>query len=234
MPAIGTPASAPFSRTLPYSSDDDLISGSIDVGIFMSSAMDASHDRVDRSISSVRDALVGSVTCTPPSGPPVMFHSSQVSMLPNSRSPASARCRAPSTLSRIQRVLGPEKYVASGRPVLALYRSCPPPSASSSAQILSVRVSCQTTALYTGLPVLRSQTTAVSRWFVMPTATMSEALRSALPSGPGATPRVLRQPSSGSCSTQPACGKICSCSFWSTDTTLPSWLKIMHRVEVVP
>ncbi len=57
----------------------------------------------------VRDAFVGSVTCTPPSVPPVMFHSTHVSMLPNSRSPASARSRAPETLSRIHRILGPEK-----------------------------------------------------------------------------------------------------------------------------
>jgi len=60
-------------------------------------------------MSMVREALVGSVMCRPPSTPPVMFHSTQVSMLPNSRSPASAFSRAPSTLSRIQRTLGPEK-----------------------------------------------------------------------------------------------------------------------------
>jgi hypothetical protein len=33
-----------------------------------------------------------------------------------------------------------------------------------------VRVSCQTIALPTGSPVVRSQTTVVSRWFVMPNA----------------------------------------------------------------
>ncbi len=57
----------------------------------------------------VREALVTSVTCTPPSAPPVRFHSTQVSVLPNSRSPASAFARAPSTLSRIHLILGPEK-----------------------------------------------------------------------------------------------------------------------------
>ena len=57
----------------------------------------------------VRLALVTSVTCTPPLTPPVRFQMNQVSMVPNSRSPASAVARAPGTLSRIQRTLGPEK-----------------------------------------------------------------------------------------------------------------------------
>ena len=74
----------------------------------MSSAMSSSQDRVSRSISIVRLALVRSVTCTPPSAPPVMFQITQVSMLPKRRSPPRPS-RAPSTLSRIQRTLGPEK-----------------------------------------------------------------------------------------------------------------------------
>src|SRR5689334_8343599 len=68
----------------------------------------------------------------------------------------------------------------------------------------------------------------------MPTATMSAVVRSAFASAPAATWRVFDQISSGSCSTQPAFGKICSCSFWSTETTRPEWSKIMHLVEVVP
>ena len=48
------------------------------------------------------------------------------------------------------------------------------------------------------------------------------------------TLRVLSQISFALCSTQPARGKICSCSTWSTETTLPEWSKIMHRVDVVP
>ena len=47
----------------------------------------------------------------------------QVSMLPKSRSPASAVAFAPSTLSRIQRTFGPEKYVASGKPTFERNRS---------------------------------------------------------------------------------------------------------------
>ena len=60
-------------------------------------------------MSRVREAFVGSVTCRPPSMPPVAFHSTQVSMVPNASSPRSARSRAPSTWSRIQRALGPAK-----------------------------------------------------------------------------------------------------------------------------
>ena len=72
-------------------------------------AISSSHWRDFRSISMVRLAFVTSVMCSPPSVPPVRFQISQVSMLPNSRSPDSAFSLAPSTLSRIQRIFGPEK-----------------------------------------------------------------------------------------------------------------------------
>ena len=74
-----------------------------------SSAMSSSHSRVRMFMSIVLEALVTSVTCTPPSVPPVRFHSTQVSVVPNSRSPFSAFSRAPSTLSRIHLILGPAK-----------------------------------------------------------------------------------------------------------------------------
>ncbi len=75
---------------------------------------------------------------------------------------------------------------------------------------------------------------AVSRWFVMPTAAMLPLLRLAFDSAPPMTLRVLSQISMPSCSTQPARGKICSCSTWSTATTLARWSKIIARVDVVP
>src|SRR4051812_5889086 len=68
----------------------------------------------------------------------------------------------------------------------------------------------------------------------MPTATMSEVLALPRASAWPTTSRVLVQISIGSCSTHPARGKICSCSFWPTETTAPSWSKSMHRVLVVP
>ena len=75
----------------------------------ISSSAGGCQSSVLRSISIVRDALVTSVACTPPSVPPVRFHSTQVSMFPNASWPASAFSRAPSTLSRIHLTLGPEK-----------------------------------------------------------------------------------------------------------------------------
>ncbi len=57
----------------------------------------------------VRDALVGSVTCSPPVGPPVMFQSTQVSMLPKIRSPASALLPGAVDVVEDPAHLGPEK-----------------------------------------------------------------------------------------------------------------------------
>jgi hypothetical protein len=153
----------------------------------------------------VRLAFDTSVMCRPPSVPPVRFQMHQVSMLPKIRSPASARSRAPSTLSRIQLTFGPEKYVASGRPTFERKRSCPP-SRDSSSTSLSVRVSCHTSAFMTGSPVLRSHTTVVSRWLVMPTAAMSSTLPPALASASSRTSVQRAQISLGSCSTQPGLG----------------------------
>jgi hypothetical protein len=51
--------------------------------------------------------------------------------------------------------------------------SCP--ASRSASQKSAVRRSCQTMALWIGLPVLRSQTSVVSRWLVMPMAAMSAA-----------------------------------------------------------
>ena len=134
-----------------------------------------------------------------------MFQITHVSMFPKRSSPASARSRAPETLSRIHAIFGPEKYVAIGRPVFSRKRSCPP-SEESSLQIWSVRVSCQTIALWTGLPVDRSQTIVVSRWFVTPTAEMSPAEAPAFFSPASITSSVRKVISIGSCSTQPGLG----------------------------
>ena len=97
-------------------------------------------------MSIVRLALVGSVTCRPPSVPPVRFQVTQESVLPKIASPRSAAARTPSTFSRIHCTLPPEKYVAGGRPAFCRMTS-PLPSRSSAEAIRSVRVSCQTIAL---------------------------------------------------------------------------------------
>ena len=74
------------------------------------------------------------------------FHSTHVSVLPNSASPFCAASFTPPTFSRIHWILPPEKYVAGGSPALRLITS-PRPSRSSAAAMRSVRVSCQTIAL---------------------------------------------------------------------------------------
>ena len=68
----------------------------------------------------------------------------------------------------------------------------------------------------------------------MPTAAMSWRVRFALDRAEAMTSRVLFQISAGLCSTQPACGKICSCSIWPEETMLPLWSNTMARVLVVP
>ena len=67
----------------------------------------------------------------------------------------------------------------------------------------AVRRSCQTMALWIGLPVLRSHTTVVSRWLVMPMPASASASSLARASAPRQTSTVADQISSGSCSTQP-------------------------------
>jgi hypothetical protein len=129
----------------------------------------------------------------------------QVSMLPNSRSPDSAFAAASASLSSSQRIFGPEKYVASGSPTFSWKRAWPP-SAENWSTSLSVRVSCQTSALWIGLPVVRSHTTDVSRWLVMPTAATSSALAPAAATASSTTSCVRAQISSTSCSTQPGFG----------------------------
>src|SRR5215207_4457348 len=205
----------------------------MDRGTPIRSSAGPCQSSVSRSISSVRLALVTSVTCRPPSLPPVRFHRTQVSVVPNASSPFSARSRAPSTLSSSQVILGPEKYVDRGRPVTSRSRSTPSSPASSRTSA-PVRVSCQTIALWIGSPVSRSHTTVVSRWLVMPMASTSPASASESAIAPPITWRVRRQISSASCSTHPARGLICSCSRWSMWATEPSSSKRMKRELVVP
>ena len=79
---------------------------------------------VSRSISSVRLALVTSVTWMPPSLPPVRFHSTQVSMVPNSSSPFSALARAVDVVED-PRDLGGRRSRWRAGPVTSRRRSTP-------------------------------------------------------------------------------------------------------------
>ena len=95
-------------------------------------------------MSIVRLALVTSMRCWPPSGPPVSHQSSHVSIVPKIACPASASSRTPSTFARTQAILPPAKYAAGGSPERWRIRS--PCSSSASAAISAVRVSCHTIA----------------------------------------------------------------------------------------
>ena len=159
---MATLCSGPCQRTTPRYCDELTIVGSIDIGMPRASHSAWSHSRVSRFINMVRDALVTSVTCRALPFLRVRFHVSHVSTVPKINSPRSARSRAPSTLSRIHAIFGPEKYVDTGNPVTRRTRSSPT-SSRSLAQMSSVRVSCHTIALYTGSPVSRSHTIVVSR-----------------------------------------------------------------------
>jgi hypothetical protein len=107
----------------------------------------SSQSSDSRSMSMVRLALVTSVTCAPPSMPPVRCHSSHVSTVPKAASPRSAAARSPSTFSSSHCSLPPEKYGAGGSPVRSRISSARPSRCSAEA-IRSVRVSCQTIALW--------------------------------------------------------------------------------------
>ena len=66
------------------------------------------------SYNKVRAALVASVTCT---APLVNFQIRKLSTVPNNKSPAFARSRAPGTFASIQLSFVPEKYGSSLNPV---------------------------------------------------------------------------------------------------------------------
>ena len=78
----------------------------MDMGTPSRLQMVSSHRRFRISYSMVRLALVQSVTWT---FPPVSFQISQLSTVPKSSFPSSARSRAPGTLSKIHLILVAEK-----------------------------------------------------------------------------------------------------------------------------
>src|SRR2546427_9705599 len=108
IPAIGT--RPPNSVVSPYTSLDEPTCGSTERGTPNSFSSSSSQSPVRRLNSIVRDALLGSVTCT---RPPVRFHTSHESTVPKASLPAFARARAPGTLRRIHSSLGPEKYAST-------------------------------------------------------------------------------------------------------------------------
>ena len=158
---------------------------------------------------------------------------SQVSTVPKRISPRSARSLTPGTLSRIHFIFVPEKYASMTRPVFCRNFSVSPLSFKKS-QYSEVLRHCQTMAWYTGSPVFRSQTMAVSRWFVIPMAAISAAAAPILFIASTATPSWLAQISSASCSTHPGCGKYWVNSLCAMLHIFPVLSNRMHRLLVVP
>ena len=94
----------------------------------------------------VRLALVTSVTCTPPRGPPVRFHSTHESAVPKIASPCSASVAHPVDVLQNPLHLAAGEVRGRRQSGLCLITS-PRPSRSSAEAMRSVRVSCQTIAL---------------------------------------------------------------------------------------
>ena len=155
------------SRVRPSSPQLGRTSGSERSGTPNRSSSSGSQRPAPMSNSSVREALDGSVTCSPQS-----LNSSHESIVPNTARPSRAFCSSPSTLRSSHSILVAEKYGSSTSPVRSRMRSSSPASRSSS-QRPAVRRSCHTSARCSGSPVVGSQHTTVSRWLVMPTASSS-------------------------------------------------------------
>ena len=92
-----------------------------------------------------------------------------------------------------------------GSPVLERTVSSSPSDLSRS-QMGALRRHCQTMALATGSPVRRSHMTRVSRWLVIPMATMDRGCVSDISSSSSVVSRQDSKSSFGSCSTHPGLG----------------------------
>ena len=230
MPKTGTGAPRMSAVATPSSPEQSTTLGRSGAGTPSSFKRPSSQVPLWMSSSRLRLALVASLACTLP---PVRRHSRKHSMVPAASAPFSAAARLPATWSRIQAILVPEKYGSRIRPVFAV-TSPSWPARFSASQRSAVRRSCQTMALWIGLPVLRSHTTVVSRWLVIPMPASALASSLALASAPRQTSTVARQISSASCSTQPGLGKICGSSFCALATGRPVASNTMARVLVVP
>ncbi len=209
---------------------DGTMRGSIARGTPNNESIAGSQSPVARFMSIVLDAFEGSVACT---APLVSRQMSQVSTLPNSRSPPSASARAPGTSSRIQRILLAEKYASTTRPVVEAI-SLAAGDAASCWQKGAVRRHCQTIAGATGSPVRRSHTIVVSRWLVMPIAATSAAWTREEASTARAASIWAVQIRRASCSTHPACGYPQSMGRDSIAMRRPSASYTAARADVVP
>ncbi len=130
--------------------------------------------------------------------------------MPTAYRPSSTSAQVFASCSASQVSLVPEKYGSSRRPVTSATRSSWPASRSR-LQMSAVRRSCHTIARRGEPSVSRSQSSTVSRWFVMPMAVTSSPWLAS--SAIRVASIVACQISSGECSTQPGFGK-CWANSW--------------------
>ena len=122
--------------------------------------------------SIVRDALLASVTCTLP---PVRFQTSHESTVPNASSPAFALARAPGTFCRIHCTFVRGEIGVDHEPGLAADHAIELPRSQAIADRRGAAVLPDDGVADRLARSLRSHTTVVSRWLVMPMAAMSAA-----------------------------------------------------------
>ena len=202
----------------------------------MSAAMPGSHCSVSQ-VHQHGAGRVGDVGDVQPSGRAAGHVPDQPGVdRPDEQVAGSRPARgAPSTLSRIQRSSARRsRWPAAARPGPGTGRRRRR-ARRARGRCVSVRVSCQTIALPTGLPVVRSHTTVVSRWLVMPTAAMSAGCRlSPSQRGGGDRPGVL--PDLGGVVFDPPGARedlpVLPLVGWPP--ARPSWSNRMQRVDVVP
>ena len=202
-PATGMPSGRPGTpRVYPSTPLEGIICGRISRGTSNRSSRPASHCRLFRFISEVREALDTSVTCA---SPPVRRQIRKLSTVPAATRPLRSARPRPDVFFNSQRYLLAEKYGSSTRPDLRCTAfSCP--AARRLSQNSVVRRHCQTMALLSASPLWRSQSIAVSRWLVMPIATISDGRHSFLRNTARRLFSTDSQISSGRCSTQPGFG----------------------------
>ena len=227
MPDTGMPAATPVpSAVTPNRPLEGRTSGRALAGTPNRSSSSSDHANERMSNSIVRLALDGSVANTPPSTPPVRFHSTHASMVPTARSGVTATPPSPSNHS----TLVAEKYGSRTSPVVARTIGSAP-SARRASQRAAVRRSCHTMARCRGWPVRRSHATTVSRWSVMPMAAMGSVR---WPASSASVVRTASQISLASCSTHPGLGKCWVNSRYANPAAVPSSRTANERTPVVP
>ena len=165
--------------------------------------------------------------------PLVSFQIKKVSTVPNNKLLDFWSFFEIFTFSKIHLILVAEKYGSINKPVFLLkifsYFFC-----LSFSQYSWVLLSCQTIALYTGLPVFLFHRIVVSLWLVIPILNIFPFSRDAFLITFFKALRVVNQISFGLCSTHPFFGKYWLNSNWDVNFILPSKSKRIALDDVVP